>query len=64
MARYTRNVNPTDFADLTREQTADFTYRVQQYEPEAPLDKLPTAGLSGRRSWRPLNAVQPREIKP
>lgn len=46
MARYIRNVNATLFADLTPEQTTDFTYRVQQYGAEAPLDKLPTAGLS------------------
>ncbi len=46
MARYIRNVNATLFADLTPEQTTEFTYRVQQYGAEAPLDKLPTAGLS------------------
>jgi hypothetical protein len=46
MARYIRNVNATLFADLTPEQTAEFTYRVQQYTGEATLDELPTAGLS------------------
>ena len=46
MARYIRNVNATLFADLTPEQTTEFTYRVQQYGAEAPLDKLATAGLS------------------
>jgi hypothetical protein len=46
MARYIRNVNSTLFADLTAEQTTELTYRVQQYGAEAPLDKLPTAGLS------------------
>jgi hypothetical protein len=46
MARYIRNVNSTLFADLTPEQTTEFTYRVQQYSSEAPLDKLSTAGLS------------------
>lgn len=46
MARYIRNVNATLFADLTPEQTTEFTYRVQQYGAEAPLDKLPIAGLS------------------
>ena len=46
MARYIRNVNATLFADLTPEQTTEFTYRVQQYGAEPPLDKLPTAGLS------------------
>ena len=46
MARYIRNVNATLFADLTPDQTTEFTYRVQQYGAEAPLEKLPTAGLS------------------
>ena len=46
MAHYIRNVNATLFADLTPEQTTEFTYRVQQYGNEAPLDKLSTAGLS------------------
>jgi hypothetical protein len=46
MARYIRNVNSTLFADLTPEQTTDFTYRVQQYTSEAALDKLSTTGLS------------------
>jgi hypothetical protein len=46
MARYIRNVNASIFADLTPEQTTDLTYRLQQYNGEAPLDKLPTAGLS------------------
>ena len=45
MARYIQNVNSTLFADLTPEQTTEFTYRVQQYPSEAALDKLPTAGL-------------------
>jgi hypothetical protein len=46
MAHYIRNVNATLFADLTPEQTTELTYRIQQYGGEAPLDKLPTAGLS------------------
>jgi len=46
MARYIRNVNATIFADLTPDQTTELTYRLQQYGDEAPLDKLPTAGLS------------------
>jgi hypothetical protein len=46
MARYIRNVHATLFADLTPEQTTELTYRVQQYGAEAPLDKLPAAGLS------------------
>jgi hypothetical protein len=46
MARYIQNINSTLFADLTPEQTTEFTYRVQQYSSEAPLDRLPIAGLS------------------
>ena len=46
MARYIRNIQSTLFADLTPEQTAELTYRLQQYENEAPLDKLPTTRLS------------------
>lgn len=46
MARYIRNVNSTLFADLTPEQTKEFTYRVQQYGAEASLDDLPKSGLS------------------
>jgi hypothetical protein len=46
MARYIGNINATLFADLTPEQTTELAYRVQQYGDEAPLDRLPTAGLS------------------
>jgi hypothetical protein len=46
MARYIQNINSTLFADLTPEQTTEISYRLQQYPSEAPLDKLPTAGLS------------------
>jgi hypothetical protein len=46
MARYIRNINSTLLADLTPQQTTEFTYRVQQYTDEAPLEKLPTAGLT------------------
>jgi hypothetical protein len=46
MARYIQNVNSTLFADLTPDQTTELTYRLQQYTSEAPLEKLPTAGLS------------------
>jgi hypothetical protein len=46
LARAIRNVNGTLFADLTADQTLEFMYRVLQYGNEAPLDKLPTAGLS------------------
>ena len=46
MARYIRNVNSTLFADLTPQQTAELTYRLQQYEEEPPLEQLLTARLS------------------
>jgi hypothetical protein len=46
MARYIQNVNSTLFADLTPAQTTELTYRVQQYTSEAPIEKLPTSGLS------------------
>jgi hypothetical protein len=45
MARYIRNVNRTIFADLTPEQTLQFTYAVQQYSGAPPLDRLTTSGL-------------------
>jgi hypothetical protein len=46
MARYIQNVNRTIFADLTPEQTLQFTYAVQQYGDEPPVDRLRTAGLT------------------
>ncbi len=46
MARYIRNINSTLLADLTPQQTTEFTYRVQQYTDEAPLDQLAVAGLT------------------
>ena len=46
MARYIRNINSTLFADFTPEQATEVTYRIQQYEMEAPLDQLPTTRLS------------------
>jgi len=62
MARYIRNIQSTLFADLTPEQTAELTYRLQQYENEAPLDKLPTTRLSAeyvrRETRRAVNGVR------
>lgn len=46
LARAIRNMQGTLFADLSPEQTLEFMYRVLQYEQEAPLDKLPTSGLT------------------
>ena len=46
MAQYIRNVNATLFADLTPEQTLEFTYRVQHYSGEKPLDRISKEGLS------------------
>jgi hypothetical protein len=46
MAQYVRNVNRSIFADLTPEQVLAFTYDVQQYKDEPPLDQLAAAGLS------------------
>jgi hypothetical protein len=64
MAQYIRNVNCTLFADLTPEQTTEFTYRVQQYADEASFDKLPTAGLSAdyvrRETRRAVAGVGPK----
>ena len=46
MGQYVRNVNSTLFADLTPEQTLEFTYRVQQYPNEKSLDRIPQEGLT------------------
>jgi hypothetical protein len=46
MAQYVRNIQRTIFGDLTPEQTLDLTYRLQQYEGEKPLDRIPQEGLS------------------
>jgi hypothetical protein len=63
MARYIRNVNATLFADLTPGQTTELVYGVQQYGNEAPLESLPTAGLSAdyvrRETRRAVAGVRP-----
>jgi hypothetical protein len=46
MARYIQNINRTVFADLTPEQTLQFTYAVEQYGAEPSLDRLRTDGLT------------------
>lgn len=46
LARAIRNMQGTLFADLTPEETSHLIYRLMQYGNEAPLDKLPTAGLT------------------
>ncbi len=64
MAQYIRNVNATIFSDLTPEQTLDFTYRVQQYGNEKPLDRIPQEGLSAdyvrRETRRAVAGVSPK----
>lgn len=45
-ARCIRNVQSTIFGDLTPEETLQLHYKWLQWENEAPLDKLPTAGFS------------------
>lgn len=46
MAQYVRNVNRSIFADLTPDEVLAFTYDVQQYTGEPPLDRLAATGLS------------------
>jgi len=45
-AHYIRNVQSTVFRDLSPEEVLTLHYRLLGYEHEAPLDKLPTAGMS------------------
>lgn len=56
-----RNVQSTIFRDLTPEETLDLHYNWLQWENEAPLDKLPTAGFSpsyvGREAKRAIADV-------
>lgn len=65
MAQYVRNVNRTLLADLTPQQTLDFTYSVQQIA-EAPLDRIPQQGLSAdyvRRETKRAVAGSPPHVK-
>jgi hypothetical protein len=63
MAQYIRNVHSTLFGDLTPEQTLAFAYRIQQYENEKPLDRIPQEGLSAdyvrRETKRAVAGVSP-----
>ncbi|HEV8130199.1 MAG TPA: hypothetical protein VGQ81_03035 [Acidobacteriota bacterium] len=63
MAQYVRNVNSTLFADLTPEQTLEFTFRVQQYPNEKSLDRIFREGLSAdyvlRETRRAVAGVGP-----
>lgn len=45
-ARYIRNVQSTVFRDLTPEEVLALHYELLGYHGEAPLDKLPTTGMS------------------
>ena len=46
MARYIHNINATLFADLTPEQTTEFTYRIQQYASRRRSTSCRPPGLS------------------
>jgi hypothetical protein len=46
LAQYIRNVQSTVFRDFTPQEVLEFHYQLLGYEHEAPLDKLPTAGMS------------------
>jgi hypothetical protein len=63
LAQYVRNVNETLFADLTPDQALELTYRLQQYGPEKPLDRIPQEGLSSdyvrRETRRAVAGVSP-----
>lgn len=61
LAQYIRNVQSTVFRDFTPEEVLEFHYRLLGYEHEAPLDKLPFAGMSAayveRETRRSLHNV-------
>ncbi len=63
LAQYVRNVHATLFADLTPQQTLDFTYGVQQYQGEA-LAQIAASGLPGdyvlRETQRAVAGAGPR----
>jgi hypothetical protein len=60
-AQYIRNIHSTVFRDLTPDEVLELHYRLLGYEHEAPLDKLPTAGMSAayveRETRRALHGV-------
>jgi hypothetical protein len=65
-ARYIENVHSSVFRDLTPDEVLALHYRLLGYEHEAPLDKLPTAGMSAeyvaretRRALAEVNGAVP-----
>lgn len=60
-AQYVRNIQSTVFRDFTPEEVLEFHYRLLGYEQEAPLDRIPTAGMSAayveRETRRALHDV-------
>lgn len=65
-ARYIRNVQSTVFRDLSPDEVLDLHYHLLEYEHEAPLDKLPTTGMSAeyvaretRRALAEVNGAVP-----
>ena len=63
-ARYIRNVQSTVFRDFTPEEVLALHCRLLGYSGEAPLDKLPAAGMSAayveretRRALRDINGA-------
>ena len=61
-AQYIRNMQSTVFRDLTPDEVLELHYRLLGYDHEAPLEKLPTAGMSaayvGRETRRALHDVK------
>lgn len=59
--RYIQNVQSTVFRDFTPDEVLELHYRMLGYDNEAPLDKLPTSGMSaayvGRETQRALKDV-------
>lgn len=60
-AQYIRNVQSTVFRDFTPDEVLELHYRLLGYEHEAPLDKLPSSGMSAayvaRETQRALKDV-------
>lgn len=61
-AQYIRNMQSTVFRDFTPDEVLELHYRLLGYDHEAPLEKLPTAGMSaayvGRETRRALHDVK------
>lgn len=65
-AQYIHNVQSTIFRDFTPDEVLALHFRLLGYEHEAPLDKLPTAGMSAgyvaretRRALADVNGAVP-----